>query len=195
MGQIELQVLPGSGADLARLNADHAVKQRAANVARLEKAIEVDPKDFVRHHSLALEYLKLDRPAEARAQVETALRINPDYAEAHHTYGTILMRDGKPDLDFVERQYRDAVRLKPDAGLRSRAFCPGAAIWPAPGAITIAIRLSRAPRSRTTARERPARRGIAGAVDHFCARWPPPTYSSNPGKLKDAEPAFERAPR
>ena len=49
---------------------------------------------------------------EAIRQFQEALRLNPDYAEAHYNLGTALGRKGQTDEAI--RQYQEALRLKPD---------------------------------------------------------------------------------
>ena len=53
------------------------------------------------------------RLADATAQYEEALRINPDYAEAHTNLGNVLARRPGRLSDAVA-QYEEALRLKPD---------------------------------------------------------------------------------
>jgi tetratricopeptide (TPR) repeat protein len=63
-------------------------------------------------HNLALCLAALNRPAEARTELEQAIRVKPDYAEAHADLGR---------LAFAEKRYPDAIasfervcQLKPD---------------------------------------------------------------------------------
>ena len=50
--------------------------------------------------------------AEAQVQIETALRLKPNLAEAHDLLGTLLERKGQ--VDAALREYSEAVRLRPD---------------------------------------------------------------------------------
>ena len=52
---------------------------------------------------------KLD---EAIAEYRQAIRLIPDFAEAHNDLGIALKEQGKPDESIAE--YRQAIRLKPD---------------------------------------------------------------------------------
>jgi tetratricopeptide (TPR) repeat protein len=55
---------------------------------------------------------KLDRVAEAIEQYEMALRINPDFAEAHNDLGNAFERQGK--VREAREQYEQALGLNPD---------------------------------------------------------------------------------
>ena len=50
--------------------------------------------------------------AEAAAQHERALRIKPDYAEAHTNLGLVLFMQG--DLAQAAAQFETALRIKPN---------------------------------------------------------------------------------
>ena len=58
---------------------------------------------------------KLD---EAIAEHRTAIRIQPDFANAHNTLGDILS-DVKQDYAAAAAEFREAIRLQPDF-----ATCP-----------------------------------------------------------------------
>ena len=55
---------------------------------------------------------KLGRIQEAIAHYEQALRIKPDYAEAHNNLGIALAQTGK--IEDAIGQYEQALRIKPD---------------------------------------------------------------------------------
>jgi tetratricopeptide (TPR) repeat protein len=48
----------------------------------------------------------------AQVQIEAALHLNPNLAEAHDLLGTLLERKGQ--VDAALREYSEAVRLRPD---------------------------------------------------------------------------------
>jgi Flp pilus assembly protein TadD len=47
-------------------------------------------------------------------QFETAIRLKPTHAKAHHNLGSILYNKGRPDL--AKSHYETALRVKPDYG-------------------------------------------------------------------------------
>ena len=49
---------------------------------------------------------------EAIRQFQEALRLKPDFAEAHNSLANVLL--DKSQLDEAIRQYREALRLRPD---------------------------------------------------------------------------------
>ncbi len=52
------------------------------------------------------------RPAEAEKEWREAIRIKPDYAEAHYNLGVALDDQGR--AAEAEKEYREAIRIKPD---------------------------------------------------------------------------------
>ena len=77
-----------------------------------QHAGEVTTDNHIAHNNLAAYYLTQVRNEEAWGQVIEALRIRPNYAEAHVNLATILRRLGKADES--EREYRVALSLQPD---------------------------------------------------------------------------------
>jgi tetratricopeptide (TPR) repeat protein len=63
-------------------------------------------------NELGMELSHAGKLTEAAAHYEQALRLRPDYAEAHDDLGAILARVGK--LDEAIGHYQQALRIKPD---------------------------------------------------------------------------------
>jgi Tfp pilus assembly protein PilF len=80
--------------------------------ALFEHAVEVTTGNHIAHNNLAAYYLTQMRNEEAWGHVIQALRIKPNYAEAHVNLATILRRLGKADES--EKEYRVALSLQPD---------------------------------------------------------------------------------
>ena len=67
------------------------------------------------HNNLGRTLLYLNSPAllpAAKAEAEAALRLKPDYAEAHDNLGSILSAEGRTEEAIAE--YEVALHLKPD---------------------------------------------------------------------------------
>jgi tetratricopeptide (TPR) repeat protein len=99
-----------------------------------EKATRLLPGSAPYLYDYALELSTVNRIDEAQAQVEAAVRADPDMAEAHELLGGLLA--GKRQLPEAEREYKEAVRLKPDF---SRAQLDLARVLAAEGDLDAAI--------------------------------------------------------
>jgi type IV pilus biogenesis/stability protein PilW len=64
------------------------------------------------HHDLGVEAMKAGRATDALREFEDALRIDPDFAEAHRGRGLVL-EFGHGRLGEAEREYRRALELRP----------------------------------------------------------------------------------
>ena len=54
----------------------------------------------------------MGRTDEAVQQFQEALRLDPDYAEAHRNFATVLLKIGHRDEAVTH--FREALRIKPD---------------------------------------------------------------------------------
>jgi Flp pilus assembly protein TadD len=74
---------------------------------------EVNPNDALAHVNLGNALLEIPgRVPEALSEYQTAVRIYPDYADAHNNLGAILLQSGRTTEAVAE--YQAAVRLDPD---------------------------------------------------------------------------------
>jgi tetratricopeptide (TPR) repeat protein len=62
-------------------------------LSAFERVAAADP-SAITHYNLGTLYTRVGRPAEARAALERAVAVKPDYAEAHNTLGALLAQAG-----------------------------------------------------------------------------------------------------
>ena len=79
-----------------------------------QHAVAVTTGNYIADNNLADYYLTEMRTDEARAPVLEALRLNPNYPEAHVNLATILRRTGQ--MTESEREYQTAIALQPING-------------------------------------------------------------------------------
>src|SRR6266704_441221 len=75
-------------------------------------AVAIDPRSPVGQYSRGLVLAQQGKLTEAMEHYQTALRLNPDYADAHNNVGAVLAEQGR--LAEAIEHYREALRLKPD---------------------------------------------------------------------------------
>jgi tetratricopeptide (TPR) repeat protein len=68
--------------------------------------------NYVAHYSLGDALMQKGSVGEALTHFQTALQINPDYAEAHNYLGNILLQNGR--VDEAIAHYQKALQIKPD---------------------------------------------------------------------------------
>lgn len=99
MGDLWLQVVPKSPADLLILTADIGRKTREEDIAAYTKVMQADPNNPLRHDAVAMLNLQLGNLDEAIVQFTESLRLNPDSAPTHYNLGLVYS---------AQRRYRDA---------------------------------------------------------------------------------------
>lgn len=77
--------------------------------------LKKNPSAWLAHNNLGDILLRQDRPAEARAHFEEALRLNPEFVEAMVSLGFSRAEAG--DLEGAIRLYRRALEIHPTNGL------------------------------------------------------------------------------
>ena len=83
----------------------------SSRVALWEDTVDKGPGMFRPRVNLALEYVKQDREEEALRELDAALRIKPDYADAWVELGNI--RHARGDLSGAEEAYARALSFSP----------------------------------------------------------------------------------
>ncbi len=106
----------GKRRDINSLHQAFNSARRAGDLGKaldfIDQAIGMSPQDPRNHYMRALTLEDLQRPDEAIASLQDALRLDPDYAEAWNNLG-IVLHDQKRFKEAVVR-FQHAVRCKPD---------------------------------------------------------------------------------
>jgi Flp pilus assembly protein TadD len=111
MGDLWIQVLTRTEADLVRLNRDFRPKVAAEDLLGYQVEIEKHPDDAALHDDAALLNLELGRADAAVKEFTAALALKPASAAAHYNLGTALTVARK--LDDAIAEYRRALAIDP----------------------------------------------------------------------------------
>jgi tetratricopeptide (TPR) repeat protein/mono/diheme cytochrome c family protein len=112
MGDLWVQVVPRTGADLAALNNDIGRKMRAEDLAAYTRLLQADPNDASRHDGVAILYLQGGQTAEAIPHLRESLRLLPESAPTRYNLG--LAFSGQRRFEEALSQFSEAVRIDPD---------------------------------------------------------------------------------
>ena len=112
MGDLWIQALPKSEADLFALERAFRPKVLAEDVLGYEREIEREPTSVALHDDVAQIYLQLGRPGEAVAHFELSASLNPGAASTHFNLGTALVVAGR--LEEAEAEFDRALSMRPE---------------------------------------------------------------------------------
>jgi Flp pilus assembly protein TadD len=115
MGDLWLRLLPGSPSDavlLAQLYREHELGK---DISVGERLIAEHPRDGKLHSALGASYIDAGKLVQARLQLEEAIRLAPELADAQTNLGHVLQLDGK--VTEALPHFREGVRLAPDNDL------------------------------------------------------------------------------
>ena len=89
---------------------------QAAEAERLlQRAVNIAPRDIGLRNALGLCLLRLERPAEALAQFEVLLELNPSLPYAHASHGNALLALGA--IDQAEADFHRSLAIDPSQGV------------------------------------------------------------------------------
>lgn len=67
-------------------------------IAKIQELLQQNPTDNFLRHALALEYIKVEKPKEARALFEAILADSPDYIGSYYHLAKLLEVLGEKEL-------------------------------------------------------------------------------------------------
>jgi len=112
--QTALKQVPGNS-DLYVFLGSHEYENGdyATAVISFRKAAQIDPRSYAAYEGLGLALIEQDphKAAEATADLEAALRLNPNDARAHSELGKLALQGG--NLDVALTHFRLALHLQP----------------------------------------------------------------------------------
>ncbi len=112
MGDLVLQVLPSSEADLDTLKRDFSRKWLQQEIAGYETMLEVDPDNAGYQFGLGSLHLAAGDADSALPRLEAALRIEPDYTDAH--LSVAIVQATRRQFAVAQKHLRRALELRPD---------------------------------------------------------------------------------
>jgi tetratricopeptide (TPR) repeat protein len=111
MGDLWIQALTKTAADLTMLNAQFRRKVVAEDVKGYEAEIERHPSETGLRDTAAMLYLELGRPMDAARHFQASVEAQPASAAAHYNFATALSLGRR--LDEAVREYQRALAIDP----------------------------------------------------------------------------------
>jgi Flp pilus assembly protein TadD len=112
MGDLWMQVRTATGDERAALDRDFAPKMLRDDTAGDEMLVQASPRDPRIRRDLAGYYAASGRTAEAIAQLERSLELDPASAEGHFQLGTLLLNEKR--VNEALQPLQRATELRPD---------------------------------------------------------------------------------
>jgi Flp pilus assembly protein TadD len=94
------------------LLTEHQLSYWRNSETLFSRAIAVTKDNFLAHNNLGVALATKNRQAEALANFQEAIRINPRWADLHNNLGNVLRQTGRFQEALVE--YRKAIQLNPN---------------------------------------------------------------------------------
>jgi tetratricopeptide (TPR) repeat protein len=111
MGDLWIQLVPRTDADVAALAESVQRKRNAEDLAAYSKLLDAEPTSPLRHDAVAMLYLEARRLDEAILHFERSLTLNQDSPSTHYNLGYALVLRGRRDEAIAH--FRAALRLDP----------------------------------------------------------------------------------
>ena len=112
MGDLWIQAIPRSAADLAVLGGDVERKKRTEDIAGYTKILLADPTNPVRHDQVAMLLLSEGQLDQAIGHMRESLKLDPKSAPTHYNLGIALSIQRM--YENAAAEFQEAVRLDPE---------------------------------------------------------------------------------
>ena len=111
MAQLLLQVVPAGAEDREALITALRVKTARDEILGYQARLRRDPEDHESRTGLAVRYMEVGQVALAEQELREALRLAPDFPDAHYNLGSVLQAQGSTRQAIGA--YRRAIALEP----------------------------------------------------------------------------------
>ncbi len=112
MGDLWIQVVPRTRADLDALVGEFRQKVFREDIVGYEMELRRTPEDASLHDDVAMLYMAIGRVDQAVTHFSESARLADDTAAAHFNFGTALAAAGQSDEAIA--QFSRALSIKPD---------------------------------------------------------------------------------
>ena len=111
MAQLLLQVVPAGPEDREALTNALRVKSARDEILGYQARLRRDPEDHESRTGLAVRYMEVGQVALAEQELREAIRLAPDFPDAHYNLGSVLQAQGS--IRQAIGAYRRAIALDP----------------------------------------------------------------------------------
>ncbi len=98
---------------------ERQAEEYAAALDHLAEAVALEPDDYTARYNLGATLAQLNRPAEAKAQLERAIALDSSHPEAHFQLAAVLR--SAQDTEGAQRELATYERLKRDSAAQAEA--------------------------------------------------------------------------
>jgi Flp pilus assembly protein TadD len=112
MGELWLQVLPGTKDDLVLLEREQKLMISRETAAFYENFLRAHPDDAPSHMELGKVLGPLGQTAAAAQHLQTALRLDPNRSEAHYLLGIVFFNEEQ--YPQARAEFESELRLNPN---------------------------------------------------------------------------------
>ena len=111
MAQLLLQVVPAGAEDRETLTSALRVKSARDEILGYQARLRRDPDDHESRTGLAVRYMEVGQVALAEEELREAIRLAPDFPDAHYNLGSVLQAQGS--VRQAIGAYRRAISIDP----------------------------------------------------------------------------------